>query len=263
MKAHAKVNLALVVGPLRPGGKHELATVYQRVELHDDVTLERGETLAVEGFADDTLVRDALAALAREAGTEPRWTARIEKRIPVAAGLGGGSSDAAAALRLANAELGSPLDAAALHRLAARLGADVPFFLAEGPQLGAGDGTELAPVGLPQDYAVLLVLPHGEAKRSTADVYRAFDERGGSADWDERLAALADALEARDLAALPSNDLASSPLAAELRERGAFRADVSGAGPTVYALFDDSSTAGAVATALAQHGRTWITRPAW
>ena len=98
---------------------------------------------------------------------EPRWHATITKRIPVAAGLGGGSSDAATALRLANETLDEPLPADALHALAATLGADVPFFLAEGPQLGRGDGSELEPLDLPQDYWVVLALPLGATKEST------------------------------------------------------------------------------------------------
>ena len=87
MKAHAKVNLALVVGPVRADGKHEVLTVLQRVELHDVVELEPAEELVVDGFSSDTLVRAALAALAGATGTAPGWRVRIDKRIPVAAGL--------------------------------------------------------------------------------------------------------------------------------------------------------------------------------
>ena len=94
---------------------------------------------------------------------------------------------------------------------------------------------------------MVLLLPHGAAKESTAAVYRAFDERDGASGAGERFAALDSALgrvqRARDLAALPANDLASSPLAAELRALGAFRADVSGAGPAVYGLFHHRRTA--------------------
>src|SRR5215472_12000309 len=107
--APAKVNLALVVGPLRDDGKHEVLTVLQRIDLVDRIELDEAADLRVEGFADDTLVQDALRELAQSAGVEPRWRVRIEKRIPVAAGLGGGSSDAATALRLANETLSEPL----------------------------------------------------------------------------------------------------------------------------------------------------------
>ena len=265
--APAKINLALVVGPVRDNGKHELLTVYQRLGITDRIELDAAPALRVDGFEGDTLVRGALEALAARAGVEPAWSVRIEKRLPVAAGIGGGSSDAAAALRLANETLAEPLPPEALHELAAALGSDVPFFLADGPQLGAGDGTELAQLDLPQDYWVLLVLPRGEVKPSTRDVYAAFDRRGGEAGWEERRAALLAALERvrrpRDLAALPANDLASSPLAAELAALGAFRADVTGAGPAVYGLFHHEAAAKAAQRALKRVGRAWLTAPAW
>ena len=91
--APAKLNLALVVGPKRADDKHELTTVYQRIDLCDRVALAPGTALAVDGFSEDTLVRRALESLAEAAGTEPSWRARLTKRIPVASGLGGGSSD--------------------------------------------------------------------------------------------------------------------------------------------------------------------------
>ena len=265
MKAYAKVNLALVVGPLRADGKHEVLTVLQRLELHDVVELEPAEDLVVHGFADDTLVRAALASLAAASGAPPGWHVRIEKRIPVAAGLGGGSADAAAALVLANEQLPRPLAHDELHRIAAVVGADVPFFLRDGPQLGSGDGSELAPLDLPDDYVVLLALEEGAAKASTAEVFRAFDERRDEAGFEKRRDALARALDgvhtARDLAALPRNDLASAPLAAELERLGAFRSDVTGAGPVVYALFEDEDDAGNAARVVGARARTWLTRP--
>jgi 4-diphosphocytidyl-2-C-methyl-D-erythritol kinase len=265
--APAKLNLALVVGPTRADGKHEVATVLQRIDLGDRLELAPAPALEVRGFAGDTLVRRALEELAAAAGDEPRWRATITKRVPVAAGLGGGSSDAATALRLANETLAEPLPPAELTALAARLGADVPFFLASGPQLGRGDGSELLPLRLPQDFWVVLVLPEGAAKGSTAAVYRRFDERDGADGWEERRAALEAAVahvaRPRDLAALPRNDLAASPLAAELEALGAFRADVTGAGPAVYGLFHHRRHAEAARRAIAPAGRTWLTVPVW
>src|SRR5262249_25009005 len=175
--APAKINLALVVGPLRDDRKHEVVTVLQRIDLVDRIELAEASELLVEGFAGDTLVRSALSELARSAGVEPRWPLKLDKKIPVAAGLGGGSSDAATARRLANETLPEPLPADELHAVAAQIGADVPFFLADGPQLGSGDGSELAPLDLPQDFWVVVLLPHGAGKTSTADVYAAFDVR--------------------------------------------------------------------------------------
>ena len=168
--APAKLNLALVVGPVRENGKHELATVFQRIEIADRIELEPAPALRVDGYPSDTIVRLALEALAREAGVEPAWRVSIEKNVPVAAGLAGGSSDAATALRLANETLAEPLSSVRLAGLARTLGSDVSFFLTEGSQLGTGDGSELRPLELPQDYTVLLLLPVGATKSSTAEV---------------------------------------------------------------------------------------------
>jgi 4-diphosphocytidyl-2-C-methyl-D-erythritol kinase len=265
--ATAKINLALLVGPKRSDGKHEVATLLQRVDLADRIALQPSDRLTVEGFEDDTLVRDALVALAAEARTEPSWGVSITKRIPVAAGLGGGSSDAATALRLANDTLAVPLGSEALAGVAAGIGADVPFFLEQGPQLGTGDGTSLAQFDLPQDYFVLLVLPHDARKSSTGDVYAALAERGVPTGFRNRRAelkrALARIVRPRDLADLPPNDLARSPLADELRDLGAFRADVSGAGPVVYGLFMRRSEAERARTAFSRRAKTWLTVPAW
>ena len=265
--APAKLNLALVVGSLQENGKHELATVFQRIALADRIELEPAPALEIEGFAEDTIVRSILEALAKRAGVEPRWRVSIEKKVPVAAGLGGGSSDAASALRLANATLAGPLSSGELLELARPLGADISFFLLEGPQFGAGDGSVLQPLALPQDYSILLVLPAGTAKSSTGEVYRAFDERRGERGFAERRAALAAAAHSvrrvRDLALFPANDLASSLLSERLLEFGAVRADVSGAGPTVYALFERRESAEQAAEEMAAHGAVWLTRPAW
>lgn len=265
--APAKINLGLVVGPTRTDGKHEVLTILQRVGLSDRLDLEPADAMRIDGFAGETLVGDALRLLAARAATDRRWHVRIEKRVPAAAGLGGGSSDAATALRLANATLDEPLAPDVLHEVAAEVGSDVPFFLYDGPRLASGDGTTLAPLDLPQDFFVLLVLPNGARKPSTASVYDAFDARNGAEGWDERREQLLDVLERatrpRDLAALPPNDLAQSPLAGRLLELGAFRADVSGAGPAVYGLFHHEQQVKAARRALRPFGRTWLTAPAW
>jgi len=265
LRAPAKINLALVVGPLAAGGKHEVATVLQRVALADEIALAPGDRLTVSGFDDDTIVAGALAALAATAGLEPSWQVEIAKSVPVAAGLGGGSSDAAAALRLANELLPEPLVPHRLAALAATIGADVPFFLGDSPQLGTGDGSTLEPLDLPQGFWVVLVLPCGAVKASTRDVYAAFDARAGAVGFEARRAELLEALAAirspLDLARLPPNDLASSPLSERLVEAGAFRADVSGAGPCVYGLFADRGEADAAARLLRPEGRTWVTAP--
>ena len=262
-EAPAKLNLALVVGPVRDGGKHQVVTVLQALELSDTVEVRFAAAVEVDGFPDDTLVRAALLAVEATAGVT--LAATITKRIPVAAGLGGGSSDAATALRLGNELLEGTLTHDELALLAGRLGADVPFFLGGQQQLGEGDGSDLSALGLPAGYWVLLALPFTERKESTASIYRLFDERSGAVGFPERrqslLAALDEVVEARHLALLPRNDLATSPLSTELERLGSFRADVTGAGPTVYGLFTDETCARQAAQALADRAETWITQP--
>jgi 4-diphosphocytidyl-2-C-methyl-D-erythritol kinase len=263
--APAKLNLALVVGAVREDGRHEVVTVLERLSLADTVAVRRAEATQVNGFDADTLVRAALDAIADADGGEARFEARLEKRIPVAAGLGGGSSDAASALRLANELLQTPLPAEQLERIAASLGSDVPFFLRQGPQLATGDGTKLESLELPRDYTVVLALPDGAAKESTAAVYAAFDAREGDRGFERRrdtlLAELPRVSAGRDLALLPPNDLASAPLADELRALGAFRADVTGAGPVVYGLFSEHEDADRAVAALQGQAPTWMARP--
>lgn len=266
VEAFAKLNLALVVGPVRPDGKHEVVTVLQKIDLADVVSLEQADDdrIVVEGF-DDSIVRDTLEAFTKFAGGSPGWRVRIEKRIPVAAGLGGGSSDAAAALQLANELVGHPLSNGALAELAARMGADVPFFLMRGTQLATGDGSQLAPLELPLEVSAVVVVPEAERKESTASVYARFDERGGATEFEDRRARLFDALGRievpRDLAFLPRNDLVASSLSDELGRLGAVRADVSGAGPAVYGLFEREDDAERAATELRAAGQTWLARP--
>jgi 4-diphosphocytidyl-2-C-methyl-D-erythritol kinase len=269
--AAAKINLALVVGPRRDDGLHEVATVLHRVDLCDRLELLPAPGLAVEGFADDTIVAQALSVLAGEAGVQPAWRVRITKEIPVAAGLGGGSADAAAALRLGNAALPEPLAPERLHGLAASLGADVPFFLDPGPKLAEGAGERLTPLELPQDFWVTIALARGVEKLSTGDVYARFDALGGGLGFElrkqELLRALRDVRRPRDLAELPANDLAEASGAAsvadELRAAGALRADVSGAGPAVYGLFGSRSEARAAAHRLGRRVRTWTAPAVW
>ena len=267
LAAPAKINLALVVGPRRDDGKHELVTVYERLDLADTLALERSAQLEVEGFPADTLVARGLKSLAPAAGVEPTWRVTIEKRIPVGAGLAGGSSDAAAALLLANETLDEPLAGGLLHDLASRLGADVPLFLTSGPQLGEGDGTRLSSLSLPRAYYVLVVLPDGVTKPSTKAVYDAFDDRDGDLGFSDRrselLGCLAETRSIRDYAGWPKNDLVRSPLADELERLGAVRADVSGAGPAVYGVFEDEAGARSAKAAVASSGQAWVTFPAW
>jgi 4-diphosphocytidyl-2C-methyl-D-erythritol kinase len=271
LPAAAKINLALAVGDRRSDGLHELVTVMQRVDLCDDVELEARPGLEIAGFQEDTIVRAALERLAEAAGTPPAFRVRIRKGIPVAAGLGGGSADAAAALVLANRTLASPLPRERLLEVAASVGADVPFFLEPGPKLAEGAGERLTPLELPQDYWVLVALPRGARKGSTEEMYARLDELGSPSGFEGRKKVLLEALAAvrrpRDFAAFPANDFAEAaggvPFAPELRAGGAFRADLSGAGPSVYGLFHRLEHAQATARRLRREARTWVAAPVW
>lgn len=267
----AKINLALVVGPPMESGFHEVASIVQRVSLYDRIELEAAENLEIEGFEGDTLVTQALERLAAAAGVDPGWRVVLEKCIPLASGLGGGSADAAAALVVANQTLPRPLAPDELHAVALEIGSDVPFFLSPGPKLVEGRGERLTPLELPQDYWALVAIEPGATKPSTGDVYRRFDELGGGPNFEQRckrlLETLASCRLARDLEALPPNDLGEAAgaleLAAQLRANGAFRADVSGAGPAVYGLFEQREDAEAARLQLPPGSAAWLVKPVW
>jgi len=180
LPARAKLNLVLRIVGRRADGYHLIETLFHALQLHDDLWLERNDNgIALEVTADepgllvgdgqDNLVTRALASLLVATGLAGGFHAHLHKRIPSGGGLGGGSSDAAAALRLGNALLERPVDPAQLHELAVRLGADVPFFLGPGSQWGRGIGDELEPVAMQPRHFVLVVPPFG---CPTAEVYK-------------------------------------------------------------------------------------------
>jgi 4-diphosphocytidyl-2-C-methyl-D-erythritol kinase len=257
-RAYAKVNLVLHSGPPREeDGLHPLCSLFASLALADHLTVEECERdeLDCRGVEGENLATDALRAI-REAvpGEVPPLRIRIDKRIPVAAGLGGGSADAAAVLRAANELAGSPLASAVLRDLAAGIGSDVPSQVEPGHALVTGVGEEVEPVDLP-DFALVLVPAPGGLH--AGEVYAELDRLGA---WRERLdpvrlralaggplPALAEAVE-NDLepAALSLRPELEEPLAA-LRESGAPAAALTGSGPTAFGLFatDDEARAAA------------------
>lgn len=179
IRTPAKVNLFLRVLGRRPDGYHAIETIFQAIDLEDEVvlTMVDGESsLEVPGFPElsgrDNLVLKAVRAL--ETHTERRLPMKITlcKGIPVAAGLGGGSSDAAAVLAGAQELFDLALPTENLHRIARTLGADVPFFLRGGSAVGEGIGDILTPVELPMDYGLVLVNPGFPVV--TGSIYAAF-----------------------------------------------------------------------------------------
>lgn len=254
-RAYAKVNLVLHVGGPAANGLHELCSLFASIDLADEIELEEQaggpDRVVCPSVPGENLAAVALARFREATRRElPPVELRIHKRIPIAAGLGGGSADAAATLRAANELAGRPLDADELRRLAAPLGSDVPSQIAPGHALVAGTGEEVEPVAL-QPLALVLV-PQAEGLQ-TADVYAEFDRLGGArAELDPApLRELATASPDR-LAEGMENDLqpaalslrpSLAPVLDELRAAGALAAQVSGSGPTCFGLFADLGSA--------------------
>jgi 4-diphosphocytidyl-2-C-methyl-D-erythritol kinase len=260
LKAYAKVNYALDVVGVRPDGYHEIRTVMQSLSLADEVAVERigeGFELRVEpenpgiGPREDNSAYRAWKLLCELCGAGLPTRVTLRKNVPAGAGLGGGSSDAAAVLHGMDELFGLGLSAEELRSVGARIGADVPFCLTGGTALGEGVGEALTPVPAPPDHRLLVVKPPRGAE--TGRVYRAYDgdptHSGNSTDH------VLAALRTGDLAALAGalgNDLApftkaELPEVAELEKRllgaGALGASVTGSGSAVYGLFRDEKTA--------------------
>jgi 4-diphosphocytidyl-2-C-methyl-D-erythritol kinase len=262
--APAKVNLVLHVGPRRADGLHEICSLFASLELADELLVEpRGgghDEVICEGVSGPNLAAAAIEAFrAARSGTNDLAPLRVTigKRIPVAAGLGGGSADAAAALRAANRLAGHPLGAPALHAIARELGADVPSQLEPRHALVTGAGEHVEPVDLPE---MTLVLVPSREGLSTKDVYAEADRLPSTrAHLDpEPLRALAMAPVAT-LARGMENDLEAAALSlrpelartlALLDEAGALAARISGSGPTAFGVFATLAEAEAAARTL-------------
>ncbi len=265
-RAPAKLNLVLRVGRPQPDGLHPICSLFASIDLEDELELEAlegGERDEVEcpGVPAPNLAQAALGALRERLGHDglPPLRLVIRKRIPVAAGLGGGSADAAAALRAANRLAGEPLGTGDLRELAAGLGSDVPSQVEPRHALVQGTGEQVEPLELPALHALLVPAAEG---LSTAAVYAELDRLGGGRERldPEPLRKLADGTP-EELAAAVENDLQPAALSLRpelsrtletLRSAGAVAAAVSGSGPTCFGLFADAAAAERAAAAL--HG---------
>jgi 4-diphosphocytidyl-2-C-methyl-D-erythritol kinase len=278
VRVPGKVNLFLGVGDLRDDGYHELTTVFHAVSLFDEITVRNADVLSLEvsGEGVEELPTDhrnlawrAAELLAEHVGRSPDVAISVEKSIPVAGGMAGGSADAAAVLVAINAlwELGVPRRD--LHTLAAELGSDVPFALHGGTALGTGRGEQLATVLARNTFH--WVLAFGKRGLSTPKVFaeidrlRANPDRGQAPRLEEPeplLAALASG-DAAQLAPLLGNDLQSAAVSLDsglrrtLRageDAGALAGIVSGSGPTCAFLCASASSAIDVGVELAGAG---------
>ncbi len=278
VRVPGKINLELVVGPVREDGYHELATVYHAVGIYDFLTARASDSWSVAVSGDTAagvptgsrnLALQAARMLARRYDVREPVALSIEKNIPVAGGMAGGSADAAAALVACEAlwELGLTKDE--LEPLAARLGSDVPFLLHGGTAIGSGRGEQLAPVLARGELHWVLWVSTQEGL-STPEVYAECDrlraeagvEAGPPAPSGELLAALRTMATAEVGAAL-RNDLQEAacslyPVLTEVLEAGttlgARGAIVSGSGPTVAFLVDTQAEAIDLSVGLAARG---------
>ena len=278
VRVPAKINLNLSVGPQRKDGYHDIATVYQAISLYDEVIAhfgvpETGITVALTGdyvqgvpIDDRNLAYRAADMIAKEMQLTPDISLHINKCIPVAAGLAGGSGDAAAALVAVDQLLGADLGRARLAELAAELGSDVPFALAGGTAIGSGRGERLSPALARGEYHWVLVI--SSQGLSTPAVYAECDRlRQGREISPPRITdALMHALRSGDAPALGKalmNDLqaAACSLRPALRllldvgeEYGALGSIISGSGPTVAFLAKDAEHALDLTVALSASG---------
>ena len=277
-QAPAKINLGLFVERRRDDGYHDIATIFLKLSLADTLRVESASGGGIEIHCghpevpcdERNLIYQAAALLQPLAGGQG-VRAHLEKRIPVAAGLGGGSSDAAAALLALNALWGLQLTPQELMRYGARLGADVPFFLYSGAAAyGRGRGDELSPLTCPKALFLVLVTP--PVAVSTAQVYGQY--RIELTETAKDITIVGRHFESGDLsglAAVCANDLEAVVLRQfpivqtvkeTLRQLGTYGVCMSGSGPSVYALCPSQKAADRVAAAARSRGwPTWVCRP--
>ncbi|MFF6995631.1 4-(cytidine 5'-diphospho)-2-C-methyl-D-erythritol kinase [Streptomyces sp. NPDC008313] len=275
VRVPAKVNVQLAVGGVRPDGFHDLANVFLAVGLYDEVTATPADTLRVTCAGPDAaavpldrtnLAARAALALAGRYGIEPDVHLHIDKDIPVAGGMAGGSADAAGALVACDALWGTDAPRDELLAICAELGSDVPFSLVGGAALGTGRGERLRPLDVGGTFHWVFAVADGGL--STPAVYGEFDRLTaglrvpGPAASRDLLDALAKG-DATALAATVSNDLQPAalslfpPLTGTLatgRDAGALAALVSGSGPTTAFLAADADAAAEIARALMASG---------
>jgi 4-diphosphocytidyl-2-C-methyl-D-erythritol kinase len=275
VRVPGKVNLYLGVGDVRNDGYHELTTVFHAVSLFDEITVRTADVLSLEITGEDSdnggplptdqrnLAWQAAELLADHVGRTPDVAISIEKSIPVAGGMAGGSADAAGVLVAINAlwELGVPRRD--LHALAAELGSDVPFALHGGTALGTGRGEQLATVLARNTFHWVLAFADGELDRLRDRVDEADRDLPARLDDPEPVLAALASGDAGELAPLLGNDLQPAALSLDSRLRRTLRAGidagalagmVSGSGPTCAFLCSSASAAVDVGVQLAGDG---------
>ena len=282
--AHTKVNLGLDIVGRRPNGYHDLLTIFQKVSLHDKLLIERdGDGIEVTcsdatvPVGRDNLCHKAASKFFDKFAITGGLRIHIEKHIPVAGGVGGGSADAAAVLKGCAQLFAVPSGGSALSELAASIGADVPFLASDCVRAcGEGIGEKLTPLAAPKSWSLVIVNPaidYFPGEKKTPFLFSLYDAALAAGKHQEEkmdMLRLQEALQTDNTALLNKVALnAFEPVACghypviaeikeELKKEGAFFSLLAGAGPCVFGAFTEHSAAEKAGTKLARYGRVMV-----
>jgi len=274
LKANAKINLALAVKSKRDDGYHEVELIFQEIDLHDTIYISKSEN--IEFLTDSPLLQNEtknLCVVAAEFLTDEfdisGLKIRLDKRLPIGAGLGGGSSDAAAVIKGGLQLYGITYPAERLQKITAKIGADVPFFLIGGTAYGSGMGEKLKPIKIEQEYYVLLVLP--DLRISTKWAYKNLNLTLTRKNDDYKFKGFRfQNLNLRNFRSEFFNDFEKlifkhypdlAFLKSDLYNHGAVFASLSGSGSALYGLYLSRSSAEEAYEILSKRFRCQLSRP--
>ncbi len=274
-KAYAKINLGLLIHNKRPDGYHNIETVFHRINVFDEIFLKEDSGIHVDSSApevpgdESNLCYRAAILVKQELGVETGVTITLNKKIPVGAGLGGGSSDAATVLQTLPRFWGSRLSQPTLLQMALQLGSDVPFFLEHGSAVGRGRGEVLERFELDVPFTILLCNPNIHVATSWA--YRQVKPRGENGTVDLRTVVLRGMSEPQRLVTELKNDFEPAVFGEypdvrnvkdEMMTGGAVFASMSGSGSSVYGFFARREQAQSMSACFDAKGyRTFLTEP--
>ncbi|MEE8340816.1 MAG: 4-(cytidine 5'-diphospho)-2-C-methyl-D-erythritol kinase [Candidatus Neomarinimicrobiota bacterium] len=272
LKAHAKVNIGLQVKYQRKDGYHNIHTIFQELELHDQILLKKKRDWSIK-INDTKIPTDrsniciqAYMAVKKQFPKIVGISITLNKHIPSGAGLGGGSSDAAAVLKGLRELYDLPLDNSELSKIATKIGADIPFFILGGTQIGNGIGDVLSPINKPVKGFYLLVMP--DIFISTAWAYKALKKH---LKLDIDRPNFANFLEGNSLSnTIFDNDferivIPTYPKIGKIKdgllETGASYASLSGSGSTVFGIYDEEAKAKQAESHFQKQYQTFLTKP--
>ena len=265
----AKINLGLEITGRRADGYHEMRSVLAMIDLNDELTFtlrDNASSSHIEGMPgvpqEDNLIIRTIAAFASRTGIEISCNVAVQKRIPAPAGLGGGSSDAAATLLVLNQVCGCPLTTEEIRALGAGIGSDVPFFLGSPAALAGGTGTTLAPLPAPEGW-VLIVVPPLDLPAKTATLYSRIEPMefsdGRNVEQVAQCIRLGKGIPKELLTNTFERALGAlvpdiGDLVQRMRHAGCEHVALSGAGPGHYSIFEN----GDMANEVAQRLKEWL-----